>query len=254
MPQTDNHPSRPAFTLIELLVTIGVLGVLISITLPALVGAKSRGQQVVALANARSTTFDFAAYAESYRSWPFAKPGEPVDGVPEGVAPPDILLLPWWPEGSLRSAGGVWSLAETWPGLVSRVAPWEEHYATWVSPGRDATEIGRYVSFRYSNSFVARPELWSPNATPDESLIARTSPSEVAFPSSKALVWDNEVAYEHRPKFINGLPETLIVGFADLHAARKHPRDVTDPVVNVLRDNIARPLHDTPNGVLGRDF
>ena len=254
MRSTQRHPTRPAFTLIELLVTIGVMGVLLAIALPALMGAMGRGKQIVALSNVRSTAFDFAEYAESYRTWPFAKPGEPVEGVPEGLAPPDVLLLPWWPEGHLRSAGGVWSLAEMWPGLVSRVAPWEEHYATWVSPGRDTSEIGQYVSIRYSNSFVARPELWSPDAEADDNLIARTTPTEVAHPSAKALLWDNEVAYENRPKFIRGLPETLIVGFADLHAERKHPNDATEPVVNVMRDNVARALHDTPGGVLGRDF
>jgi hypothetical protein len=35
-----------------------------------------------------------------------------------------------------------------------------------------------------------------------------------------------------KPRSINGLPETLIVGFADLHAASRHPDEVRPPVVN----------------------
>ena len=152
-------------------------------------------------------------------------------------------------------------LAEYWPAFVREVAPWHEHYKTWLSPGHptlaDASDtrplwartgsIGK-ISYHYSTAFMVSPRLLQENAPADWSLLQPTRTSMVAFPASKVLAFDNDRSY---------LP-------ADGSGADKWPTGFADGSVS-LRDRsnamvIRNPLggggryHDTPGGVTGRDF
>jgi len=143
--------------------------------------------------------------------------------------------------------------------------PWEEHYESWVSPGRNFPSLlsddGRPVAFvgtsyQYSNSFIASPALWSGSATADDSLITPTKPADVVFPAQKALVWDADLAYLPRPPrwreghWLHPTP----MAFADGHAATHTPHDATPGVANPRNGNDDIRLHNTPNGVHGRDY
>ena len=50
-------------------------------------------------------------------------------------------------------------------------------------------------SYAYSLSFVGDPKLWSGSESPDAALQRAAREHEVAFPASKALLWDFELAY-----------------------------------------------------------
>ena len=69
MSHTPTYPRRccraSAFTLVELLVVVAILGVLISLVLTAVNGAKARTHTVVCLANLRQMALALHAYAES---------------------------------------------------------------------------------------------------------------------------------------------------------------------------------------------
>jgi prepilin-type N-terminal cleavage/methylation domain-containing protein len=58
---------RPGFTLIELLVIIAIVGILISLALPALGAARESGRAVKCLANLRSLTTICRLYADDYK-------------------------------------------------------------------------------------------------------------------------------------------------------------------------------------------
>jgi prepilin-type N-terminal cleavage/methylation domain-containing protein/prepilin-type processing-associated H-X9-DG protein len=59
-------PAVGGFTLIELLVAIAVIGILASIILPALSGAKEKGRGVVCLSNLRQVAFALHIYANDH--------------------------------------------------------------------------------------------------------------------------------------------------------------------------------------------
>lgn len=234
---------------------IGIIGVLFSLSLPALLGARVRASELRSVSNARSIASDMHAYADTKGHYPF------VAIEPGGTAP---VPLPAAYVG-MQILSDVWSLSWAWPGLVMEVAPLEQHYETWISPGRDpalpsldgnGSAVVTPVSYQYSTSYLASPALWTESATADPSLIGPTTQADVAHPSNKALVWDQELAYLPKPPVsVDGLKNHLTpMAFADGHAATHNPLDATPGVENPLWFDVSTRLHSTPKGVLGRDY
>lgn len=254
-----------AFSLVELLITIGVIGILLGILIPVL--GRTRGQtlEVVSLSNTREVVKVFHSYAASnadampFPQWHDASPGQdpirfgPVIWSPTGEVGPNTVRYFF--------GETLFPFSRVWPALVRDVAPWPEHYKTWLSPGhphlRDTTNQRPLwdrggspgVSYHYSTAFMVSPRLLQPGASADPSLFQRTRLSMVAFPSAKVLAFDDDRSY---------LP-------ADGSGAEKWPTGFTDGSAS-LRDRTKAfvflnpfPLslgyyHDTPGGVTGRDF
>jgi len=259
--------ARRGVTLLEVLVAIAVIAVLLGITLPALRGARTAAGQVESVSNARTVASAMLAYADAFGRWPFAYANQSAPGAPrpDGVRP-GTIAFPTIPPGSFIGTGDHWQHATLWPGLVALVAPWEEHLHAWLSPGRyddtieeqtkDGQFIGAEVSYLYSTSFIATPALWSGSATADQSLVAPTRPEDVASPANKVLVWDGDLAYrpERSQRFEGHWLAPTPMAFVDGHAAVHHPLDAAPGVANPLNNNSSVRLHNTPGGVLGRDY
>jgi prepilin-type N-terminal cleavage/methylation domain-containing protein len=83
---TRTSPARPsAFTLIELLIVIAIIGLLISILVPALSRAREMSRRAMCSSNLRQFGIALLQYSQDFESWLPAKPA-PTGGGGESVA------------------------------------------------------------------------------------------------------------------------------------------------------------------------
>lgn len=235
---------RRAFTLIEILVTIGIIGVLIAILIPVLAGGRSTAQRTASLANLRSIGQLVHAYTEQYNeTYPWATSGINGCDIPMGFLP-------------------VWQLARQWPVAMHEVIPPRELRPITLAPGarREGPDqnCGHPPSYEYSASFLARPQAWDGRGVADESLLRGVTTGMVAHPSSKVMMWDWELPYQTKePRKVGpDLDEPTPMLFVDGHGKARAPSEATQAVANPFPDAFAPTarLHNTPDGVRGRDY
>lgn len=241
-----NQPgrARAAFTLVELLVVIGIVAVILSIALPALGASAQSAQRLKSLSNVRQLATAIFLYAEGS------------DG-----------MFPATEEGRLYpAADGVWAsypywqVNRTWSGVITNELPYEANvdiYLSPRSPRRDVVGARWPSSYMYSTSFVGDPGLWVDGAAADGSLERAQRVASVRYPSQKGLLWDLELAFLGRPLKAEGedLNERTPMAMGDGSAANHNPERATDPVPNPFTHALSEArIHNTPRGVLGRDY
>jgi len=243
--------AAPAFTLVELLVVVGIVALLAALVAVGLRGARGKALETKSLANVRTLVQFIIMYTDRHNgTFPWLEPGQPV---PAGVP------------GSTISDTDYWIITRHWPGVIHDVVRYWENVDVFLSPGAQTSRPppldfdhtgGWPTSYIYSASFVASPKLWTGNARPDPQLLRPTRVTEVRYPSQKVILWDGELAYLGRPPRFAGsdIDEPTAAGFVDGHGALRSPSHATDPVPNVLRNNDRSRLHNTRNGVEGRDY
>ena len=254
---------KRGFTLIEVLVVIAIVSLLIAITLPALGSARTTARQTLSLSNVRSIGQTFAMYADAHKTFPFPGQVENVN-VPGGGT---VYSFEWFPRGTIVATSSLWQFGTLWPALVSNITPWEEAYSTWISPGRDKSlptlddiftdlEPHEVVSYEYSNSFLASHRNWQDNAAEDPRLLGPTRPDEVTYSSQKVMLWDRHLTYlTTQPEIVEGhYDANTPMVFADMHGAVENPLDAEEGAPNPNNQTDIRRLHNTPNGVRGRDY
>jgi len=249
--------SRSGFTLVEILVAIGIIALLLAISIPVLMRARASGGQTKSMSNARSLTLLIEEHIQRHRgAYPFP------ELQPATFERPSMYRFLCSPsDGPFLSApapDGVFRAADKWPGILTNGAPYADEGDVYFSPGLPPGS-GRATSYHYSNSFVARPELWRPESTQNEDMIQPVRAQEVAHPSKKALLWDAQLAYipdGAKAERFGSLPgDPLPIAFADGHAAVHFAREAQAPVPNRFRSPWRdAPLHNTPEGVLGWDY
>ncbi len=267
--RTTRHNN--AFSIIELLVVIGIIGILLSLLLPALAQTRAAAKQTQALSNGRQIGISFSQYADRYGAYPYGDDQTRIEGAAM-TPPPGIMFIPWFPDGVIIGTSDYFSLSFLWPALMRDVAPFEENYKLWVSPGirAELPELGEIdlgnpdfelrerlqVSWLYSNSFQADPRLWSDKGSADPSFYRAIRPDDVQFPANKVMLWDGDVAWLPKdPKIVGNhyLAPTPMV-FGDLHAAVHNPVEASEGYPNPLRGGDVTKLHNTPDGVSGTDY
>lgn len=237
------------FTIIELMVTIGIIAILIGLLVPALRGARLRASEIAALSDLRQIGVSIQLYTEDAGGfYPFHTPGEIYI-----FGPPDA------PVGLINTSQNPWDMSYFWPTHMHRVAPWEDHYLTWVGQGRrhgtppwldENNERTLHTGYRMSNAFIATPGTWG---GPGPARIRPVAAGRVRYPSAKVLHFDAARAYlplpdRRRAEHTRGLL------FADGSARGELDADAAQPVPNTLREREPERYHDTPGGVEGRDF
>ncbi|MFI4917205.1 MAG: type II secretion system protein [Phycisphaerales bacterium JB060] len=236
--------NRSAFTLVEILVTIGIIGVLLAILIPFLAGGRSTAQRTASLANLRTIGQLVHVYTEQYDEiYPWATRGVNGCDIPIGFSP-------------------VWQMERLWPVAMHEVIPPKELRPLTLSPRarREGPQqaCGHPPSYTYSQSFLARPDTWNGRSDADESLLRGVTLGMVAHPASKALMWEWELPYKNEaPRKIGpDLAEPTPMLFADGHARARTPAEATEAVENPFAEAFSRTarLHNTPDGVRGRDY
>ncbi len=228
------------FTLVELLVVIGVIAILIGIAIPALAAARSRALDVRSQANVRQNAAMVAAYCVDARGH-F----------------PIIIENQTYDIGSSSFIYPYWQVDQTWVAVVKSYWPTEAFPETFYSPRSSREGLFGLGSYRYSWSFAGKPAMWSGSAF--TRVDTRTSPvdADVRWPSSKAMLWDEEVAYRsRRPARIRfDATDAVAIALSDQSVVMRVPADASAPVDNQDWPSIDdQRLRNTREGVWGRDF
>lgn len=247
----DSSKTRCAFTLVEVIVVVSVIMILIGLMLPHLAAARERARAAVSISNLRSIGQVLSHYndANSER-YPAGEVGR-IYPITRG-------------SGMSATFDSYFRFGRNWPLLVRDVAPWEEHFPTWFSPTRAYPNVGQpaieLFSYPLSHSVMARPGLWRLGAASDSTMLVPARVSDVAHPASKVLSWDRHMAYLLRPRRLEGasmLANPTPMLFIDGHVEERDPALAVEPVLNVMNPDGSEndmPLHNTPLGVLGRDY
>lgn len=246
---------RAAFTLIEVLVVVAVIAVLIAIILPSLRGARVSAGRTTMLSNLRGIGVIFEVYTQTYAGeYPFHDPEDWYQMSPPGEA-----------QGGILSTSDPWAMRANWPCVFHAVAPWREHYRSWMNDGRrvneavpwlgdDSNAESGMVSYTYSCSFHARPETWpvgDPAPGNADDLLAVVRTSELLAPSAKVLCFDHDRAYLRRDARRDD-PRGVLA--ADGSALGRLDAHAMAPVQNRINDRTPERYLDTQSGVRGRDF
>ncbi len=259
LPRTE----RRGVSLVEVLIVLGVIGLLIGILVPVLGRARGQTLEVGSLSNNREVLKTLLSYPSSHGDrFPFPpredRPGSsasfgPIIWTPSGESTPDSVNYFYGNESYIF-------LSRHWPAFVRDVAPWTEHYQSWLSPGHPAfadkndtrplwvRQDSNGVSYHYSLAFMLSPKLLEENAPADWSLIQPTRSSMVAYPSSKVLAFDADRSYLAKGQ---GNSDRWPTGFTDGSASlrdRSKAMTIRNPLAGGGK------YHDTPGGVTGRDF
>lgn len=236
---------KHAFTLPELLVVLGVIAIVIGLSVPSLRRARESGYQTVVLSNLRGVGVAFEMYVQAHDdTHPWAEAMQP------------LPLL----EGHSIATDDPFALSYAWPTLFHRVAPWQEHYAAWITRragggtawlNDDGSSI-RWPDYAYARSFQARPEAWAeqPQGAGPDRWFRPTRASDVAYPSAKVLAFD-----EHRSHIAPGANDDKRgVLRRDGSGVMRRDEDARAPVQNRITFHEPVIYHDTRAGVHGRDF
>ncbi len=230
------------FTIIELLVSIGMIGLLLAILLPSLGKTMLLARRTSSMANLRSLGQLVQSYnSASADAYPWGTSGVNGCGVPIQFSP-------------------VWQMATKWPVVMNGVIEPNQLNGIVLAPGANRVfdQCTVIPSYAYSQSFLAQPATWNGSGVADDSLLDAVKAHMVAYPASKVLMWDWELPYLNQPPRRLGpdLNEPTPMVFADGHGTRRTPSEATPPVENPFDDaeNPTARLHNTPDGVRGRDY
>jgi type II secretory pathway pseudopilin PulG len=237
----------------EALVGVGVIGVLLSLLIPGLSGARRRSMETASLGRLSQIGQTIAQYNAAHQ-----------DAYPQS----EIGATYWDTRGRvpIASRGYPLSTYAQWCYVVSDAAPLAEFAASWIGPAEslDPEPTTSFLpSYLQCNTFAASPSLWTDRGRAEAPLnkqpfFSPVRTGMVAYPALKIMFHDATVSYDRRPirAWHHSMPDrpTPALG-ADSHAEVVIPSATTVPFQCPLPTSVGQyPWHNTPNGVLGRDL
>ncbi len=171
------HQARPlhrrAFSMIEMIVVIALIGVLVSLTLPLLTGARRASQVALSLSNLRQHGVTMTAYTgDNAESFPFLTDPAAYETIFRhggAIARPQFFEL-----------HAVWNfpLADDYYGGDHRGGAFDMPYAP----------VSHASQYYYADCFIARPEFWNLRTRTGMDQWRGTRQSDVMFPALKGIV------------------------------------------------------------------
>lgn len=238
-------PTRSAaFTLIETILVVSLVGVLISLLLPALARVRWESRELKSLANLRSHAAVMSGYAGDWAgTLPcFTDPNVTMTVVRGGGV---SIAVPYF------DAFATWNIALCDEYYAGNVFP-DAHRVPW------RTYNGPLTFYWYPECFISRPEYWDyATRLSGTSQWRPTRLSEVVFPAQKGLVWEQGGLNreEHGP-----LATTARFALSDGSAREWRRAELARPYVNGtgvgpgLGGSGMSPVMHTIGGVRGRDL
>jgi prepilin-type N-terminal cleavage/methylation domain-containing protein len=179
--KSDRH--RHGFSLIELLIVITVLGLLLSLALPALRAARLSASAQACLLNSRACTMAMLQYASDHHEiMPYRATNQTflnaytADGLGMDYSSHTI----WWPS-ILRQ------YLDSSPVPKPSLCP--AAYSYWQASGGRVGGSEPFASYNLSYGLFSRPELWdSKAADASERWLRPVAITEVSFPDRKTML------------------------------------------------------------------
>jgi type II secretory pathway pseudopilin PulG len=179
----DDSPTRTpvgarAFTLIETILVVAMIGILVSLLLPSLGGAKRQATRLGTLSELRQHVGVIATYQNDHRE-AFPYPNEPTATYTVHHHPTFGWLSLLYFEGY-----DTWH----WPMIDSYYTTWNASLFS-VRPANDGFR-GIFTDYWYPSVFRAHPEFWNPSTRTGPAQWRQTYAADVVFPSAKCLLFN----------------------------------------------------------------
>jgi len=231
-----------AFTLVEVLITIGIIGVLLAIFLPALAGAKKAGFETLLLVNQRESMRVVQAYA-----------GDHDDQFPSAGDESGLTASFEW-QGTNHSLS-YWGQPDHWGWILESYG-----YEGYVSVGPNAAPtvfreqedcsscgFGMRSIHVLSSTVLAEPEQFADGVDADRHLNRAMRTSDVRHPAAKGVL------LQLYGRNVEDASSQFLIHFADGHGEYIPEHDLrTGAQVGIPFGGL--PVMSTVGGVEGRDL
>ncbi len=247
--------SALAVTLVEVLVVIGVVGALLAIATPAIMGARRSAADSASLLNIRQCFLLIEASADDRAG---EAPVKPPGG--DGPAPSDYTRFEF-ADGTFFATH---YFMQSWHWPATLIESGLDPSRVWFRPGSSeepdpaaqglASVANAASDYVLSQSYMAEPPYWRRGAGQSQEQWWSMRLSDTRHPARKGLLFEASRSVLDRRRGGDADRIARPVAFADGHAELRRFADAREAVHNTLFQGAQSPVLTTEDGSDGIDF